>query len=55
MGFGEKRGNYWRGRYKIAPGKHLTVVGEDGKPLKFRDQGRGPARRERGREQVPAR
>ncbi|MDI3420405.1 LacI family DNA-binding transcriptional regulator [Streptomyces luteolus] len=39
MGFGEKRGNYWRGRYKIAPGKHLTVVGEDGKPIKFANKG----------------
>ncbi|WP_329119419.1 LacI family DNA-binding transcriptional regulator [Streptomyces sp. NBC_01465] len=39
MGFGEKRGNYWRGRYKIAPGKHLTVVGEDDKPLKFATKG----------------
>lgn len=39
MGFGEKRGNYWRGRYKIAPGKHLTVVGEDDKPLEFATKG----------------
>ncbi|MGW1744909.1 LacI family DNA-binding transcriptional regulator [Streptomyces sp. NPDC002092] len=39
MGFGEKRGNYWRGRYKIAPGKHLTVVAEDGKPIKFATKG----------------
>ncbi|MER7969854.1 LacI family DNA-binding transcriptional regulator [Streptomyces sp. NPDC096080] len=39
MGFGEKRGNYWRARYKIAPGKHLTVVGEDGKPIKFATKG----------------
>ncbi|MFD3561920.1 LacI family DNA-binding transcriptional regulator [Streptomyces sp. NPDC058686] len=39
MGFGEKRGNYWRGRYKIAPGKHLTVVGENGKPIKFATKG----------------
>ncbi|MEU1147990.1 LacI family DNA-binding transcriptional regulator [Streptomyces sp. NPDC005863] len=39
MGFGEKRGNYWRGRYKIAPGKHLTVVGGNGKPIKYATKG----------------
>ncbi|GAB2773435.1 hypothetical protein GCM10027091_05800 [Streptomyces daliensis] len=39
MGFAEKRGSYWRGRYKIAPGKHLTVVGEDGKALKYATKG----------------
>lgn len=35
MGFAEKRGNYWRGRYKIAPGKHNTVVDNIGKAIKF--------------------
>ncbi|MEF3118589.1 LacI family DNA-binding transcriptional regulator [Streptomyces chrestomyceticus] len=39
MGFAEKRGNYWRGRYKIAPGKHLTVADENGKALKFATKG----------------
>ncbi|MFI0860362.1 LacI family DNA-binding transcriptional regulator [Streptomyces smyrnaeus] len=39
MGFAEKRGNYWRGRYKIAPGKHLTVVDESGKAVRFATKG----------------
>ncbi|MFE1032497.1 tyrosine-type recombinase/integrase [Streptomyces sp. NPDC058807] len=39
MGFAEKRGNYWRGRYKIAPGKHLTVVDDSGKAIKFAAKG----------------
>ncbi|MFI1589631.1 LacI family DNA-binding transcriptional regulator [Streptomyces halstedii] len=39
MGFAEKRGNYWRARYKTAPGKHLTVVDEQGKTIKFATKG----------------
>ncbi|CDR18121.1 hypothetical protein GCM10022420_090750 [Streptomyces iranensis] len=39
MGFAEKRGNYWRGRYKTAPGKHLTVVDDSGKAIKFATKG----------------
>ncbi|MGW6682170.1 LacI family DNA-binding transcriptional regulator [[Kitasatospora] papulosa] len=39
MGFAEKRANYWRGRYKTAPGKHLTVVDEGGKAIKFATKG----------------
>ncbi|MFD3910720.1 LacI family DNA-binding transcriptional regulator [Streptomyces sp. NPDC058603] len=39
MGFAEKRGNYWRGRYKTAPGKHLTVVDENGKAIRFATKG----------------
>ncbi|MTE20178.1 LacI family DNA-binding transcriptional regulator [Streptomyces sp. TRM43335] len=39
MGFAEKRGNYWRGRYKTAPGKHLTVVDERGKAVRFATKG----------------
>ncbi|WP_103502949.1 MULTISPECIES: LacI family DNA-binding transcriptional regulator [unclassified Streptomyces] len=39
MGFAEKRGNYWRGRYKTEPGKHNTVVDETGKAIKFATKG----------------
>ncbi|MET9479936.1 LacI family DNA-binding transcriptional regulator [Streptomyces sp. NPDC006638] len=39
MGFAEKRGNYWRGRYKTAPGKHLTVVDDNGKAIRFATKG----------------
>ncbi len=39
MGFAEKRGNYWRGRYKTAPGKHNTVVDETGKAIRFATKG----------------
>lgn len=35
MGFAEKRGNYWRGRYKTAPGQHNTVVDPTGATIKF--------------------
>ncbi|MGW9068089.1 LacI family DNA-binding transcriptional regulator [Streptomyces yangpuensis] len=35
MGFAEKRSNYWRGRYKTAPGKHNTVVDSTGATIKF--------------------
>lgn len=36
MGYAEKRGDYWRGRYKAAPGKYPTVTDADGRPLRFR-------------------
>ena len=39
MGFAEKRGSYWRGRYKTAPGKHLTVVDDNGKAIRFATKG----------------
>jgi integrase len=39
VGFAEKRGNYWRGRYKTEPGKHNTVVDETGKAIKFATKG----------------
>jgi hypothetical protein len=39
LGFAEKRGNYWRGRYKTAPGKHLTVVDDNGKAIRFATKG----------------
>ncbi|MGP4115484.1 LacI family DNA-binding transcriptional regulator [Streptomyces sp. 4N509B] len=35
MGFAEKRGNYWRGRYKIAPGRYGTVSDPTGAVVKF--------------------
>lgn len=36
MGYAEKRGNYYRGRYKIAPGKYGTVADGLGRTIKFR-------------------
>ncbi|MFE2489566.1 LacI family DNA-binding transcriptional regulator [Streptomyces mirabilis] len=36
MGYGEKRGDYFRGRFKIAPGKYGTVSDEFGRTIKFR-------------------
>ncbi len=36
MGYAEKRGDYWRGRYKAGPSKYLTVVDSNGATLKFR-------------------
>ncbi|GAB1693423.1 LacI family DNA-binding transcriptional regulator [Krasilnikovia sp. M28-CT-15] len=36
MGFAEKRGDYWRGRYKAGPGKYPTVCDADGRPVRFR-------------------
>ncbi|MGA5130837.1 tyrosine-type recombinase/integrase [Streptomyces olivoreticuli] len=36
MGFAEHRGAYWRGRYKIAPGKYGTVHDSRGQVVKFR-------------------
>ncbi|MGO1055632.1 LacI family DNA-binding transcriptional regulator [Crossiella sp. CA198] len=35
MGYAEKRGTYWRGRYKIAPGKYGTVTDEHGETIRF--------------------
>ncbi len=35
MGFAEKRGDYWRGRYKIAPGRYGTVADANGRTIRF--------------------
>jgi integrase len=35
MGYAEKRGDYWRGRYKIAPGRYGTVTSADGTTTRF--------------------
>ncbi|GAA1879699.1 LacI family DNA-binding transcriptional regulator [Asanoa iriomotensis] len=36
MGYAEKRGDYWRGRYKVGPGKYDTVKDSSGATLRFR-------------------
>ncbi|MDR7273612.1 LacI family DNA-binding transcriptional regulator [Catenuloplanes atrovinosus] len=36
MGYAEKRGDYWRGRYKVGPGKYDTVKHPDGSAVRFR-------------------
>lgn len=36
MGFAENRGDYWRGRYKVAPGQYGTVQDENGKTKRFK-------------------
>jgi hypothetical protein len=36
MGYAEKRGDYWRTRYKIGPGKYGTVTDPAGRTLRFR-------------------
>jgi integrase len=36
MGFAEKRGDYWRGRYKLGPGQYGTVKDADGNTIRFR-------------------
>ncbi|WP_326748612.1 LacI family DNA-binding transcriptional regulator [Streptomyces virginiae] len=36
MGFAENRGDYWRGRYKAAPGKYPAVTDDNGKTIRFR-------------------
>jgi hypothetical protein len=36
MGFGEKRGDYFRGRYKVAPGRYATVRDDSGALARFR-------------------
>ncbi|GGP72420.1 integrase [Streptomyces abikoensis] len=35
MGYAEKRGNYWRARYKSAPGKYPTLQDANGAVVKF--------------------
>jgi integrase len=39
LGFAERRGNYWRGRYRIASRQHRTVVDERGKAIRFATKG----------------
>ncbi|WP_346099766.1 LacI family DNA-binding transcriptional regulator [Streptomyces olivaceiscleroticus] len=36
MGFAENRGTYWRGRYKISPGRYGTVADVSGEVIRFR-------------------
>jgi integrase len=36
MGFAEKRADYWRGRFKVEPGRYDTVKDTDGKTIRFR-------------------
>lgn len=36
LGYAENRGNYYRGRYKIAPGRYGTVCDAAGATIKFR-------------------
>ncbi|WP_433055511.1 LacI family DNA-binding transcriptional regulator [Dactylosporangium sp. CS-033363] len=36
MGYAEKRGDYWRARYKIEPGKYGTVQDANGAKVEFR-------------------
>jgi len=36
MGYAEKRGDYWRGRYKLSPGKYDTVKDANGATVRFR-------------------
>ncbi|MBK3571861.1 LacI family DNA-binding transcriptional regulator [Streptomyces sp. MBT62] len=36
MGYAENLGTYWRGRYKLAPGKYATVRDADGEAIRFR-------------------
>src|SRR5436190_6358826 len=36
MGFAEKRGDYWRGRYKTGPGRYATVQDSTGATVRFR-------------------
>jgi integrase len=36
MGFAEKRENYWRGRFKLEPGKYGTVKDAEGRAVRFR-------------------
>ncbi len=38
MGYGEKRGNYFRGRYKITQGKYGTLKDEHGSVIKFKSK-----------------
>ncbi|GAA0386148.1 hypothetical protein GCM10010357_03690 [Streptomyces luteireticuli] len=54
MGYPEKRGNYWRGRYKIAPGKYGTVSDDSGRVIKFatKREAKRAADREEDKEQL---
>lgn len=36
MGYAENRGSYWRGRYKIGPGRYGTVCNDAGATIRFR-------------------
>jgi integrase len=36
VGYAEKRGDYWRGRYKIAPGNYGTIKDARGGTIRFR-------------------
>ncbi|MFF3146823.1 hypothetical protein ACFVRU_35185, partial [Streptomyces sp. NPDC057927] len=36
MGYAESLGSYWRGRYKLAPGKYATVRDAGGDAIRFR-------------------
>lgn len=36
MGFGEKRADYWRGRYRLLTGEHATVKDASGSVIRFR-------------------
>jgi integrase len=36
MGFAEKRGDYWRGRYKLGPGRYGTVKDNTGATIRYR-------------------
>lgn len=36
MGYAENRGTYWRGRYKIGPGRYGTVCNDAGVTIRFR-------------------
>ena len=36
MGYAEKRGDYYRGRYKVSPGKYGTVADANGETIRFR-------------------
>ncbi|KAF5995805.1 LacI family DNA-binding transcriptional regulator [Streptomyces sp. WAC00263] len=38
MGYAESLGSYWRGRYKLAPGKYATVRDADGDAIRFRSK-----------------
>jgi hypothetical protein len=36
LGYAENLGGYWRGRYKLSPGKYTTVADADGTTIRFR-------------------
>jgi integrase len=35
LGYAENLGRYWRGRYKVSPGKYATVADGDGETIRF--------------------